>query len=72
MHKCPYCKTALLIPSWRICDDCIARRKLEAQIKKQNDKRKMLLLSQANPVDSIQSVPREDAVSPLICTQALS
>ena len=72
MHKCPFCKKADLIPSWKICDACIARRKVEARIKKQNEKRKMLLLSQNNMVDSIPRTQSEDAISPLLRAQALS
>lgn len=72
MHKCPLCKKAILIPAWKLCDDCIERRKKEVSAKKRNDKRKMLLLSQANKVDTIPSTQSEDTVSPLIRAQALS
>lgn len=70
MHVCPYCKKSVLIPAWKICDNCIARKRIEARIKK-NEARNMLLLSQANKVDTIQSVQSEDTVSSLIRAQAL-
>lgn len=72
MHKCPRCKRAIIPPAWKRCENCdIAVRKIKSA-KARNDKRKMLLLSQNNKVDSVPRPQSEDAVSPLLRSQALS
>lgn len=62
MLKCPLCKRSILLPAWKLCDDCMDRRKKEARIKKQNEKRKMLLLSQNNMVVPLPSTPSQNTI----------